>query len=68
MITPRIADRLCSLAQSQLQTQAARFASVNASALGMMTMDAAVAAIIIGVRGAGLSHRSRKAIRRDLAG
>jgi hypothetical protein len=51
-ITPRLADRLCSLAESQLQTQAARSASVDASALGVMTVDAAVAAIVIGARGA----------------
>jgi hypothetical protein len=50
-ITPRIAERLCSLAESQLQTQAARSASVDAGALGVMTVDAGVAAIVIGVRG-----------------
>jgi hypothetical protein len=49
-ITPRLADRLCSLAESQLQTQAARSASVDAGALGVMAVDAAVAAIIIGTR------------------
>ncbi len=32
-ITPRLADRLCSLAESQLQTQVARSASVDAGAL-----------------------------------
>jgi hypothetical protein len=51
-ITPRLADRLSSLAESQLQTQAVRSASVDAGALGVMTVDAAVAAIVIGVRGA----------------
>ncbi len=51
-ITPRLADRLCSLAESQLQTQAARSASVNAGALGVIAVAAAVAAIIIDTRGA----------------
>jgi hypothetical protein len=51
-ITPRLADRLCSLAESQLQTQAALSVSVDASALGVMAVDAALAAIIIGTRGA----------------
>jgi hypothetical protein len=51
-ITPRLADRLCSLAESQLQTQAARSVALDAGALGVMTVDAAVAAIVIGVRGA----------------
>jgi hypothetical protein len=50
-ITPRLADRLCSLAESQLQTQAARSASVDAGALGVMAVAAAVAAIVIGTRG-----------------
>jgi hypothetical protein len=51
-ITPRLADRLCSLAESQLQTQAARSVALDASALGVMAVDAGVAAIIIGARGA----------------
>ena len=40
-ITPRLADRLCSLAESQLQTQAARSVALDASALGVMAVDAA---------------------------
>jgi hypothetical protein len=51
-ITPRLAESLRSLAVSQLQTQAARSASVDASALGVMTVDAAVAAIILDATGA----------------
>jgi hypothetical protein len=50
-ITPRLADRLCSLAESQLQMQAARSASVDAGALGVMTVDAAVAAIVADASG-----------------
>jgi hypothetical protein len=50
-ITPRLADRLCSLAESQLQTQAARSAALDAGALGVMAVDAGVAAIVIGARG-----------------
>lgn len=49
---PRLADRLCSLAESQLQTQAARSLALDAGALGVMAVDAAVAAIVIGARGA----------------
>ena len=51
-ITPRLADRLCSLAESQLQTQVSRSGTLDASALGVMAVDSAVAAIIIGTRGA----------------
>jgi hypothetical protein len=50
-ITPRLADRLCSLAESQLQAQAARSAALDGGALGVMAVDAALAAIVIGVRG-----------------
>jgi hypothetical protein len=50
-ITPRLADRLCSLAESQLQTQAARSAALDGGALGVMAVNAAVAAIVIGTRG-----------------
>lgn len=51
-ITPRIAERLCSLAESQLQMQTARFAALDGSALGVMAVDAALAAIVIGAGGA----------------
>ena len=51
-ITPRLADRLCSLAESQLQTQAARSAALDGSALGVMAVDAAIATIIVGNGGA----------------
>ena len=46
-ITPRLADRLCSLAESQLQIQAARSASVDAGALGVVSACAAIAALIL---------------------
>jgi len=51
-ITPRLADRLCSLAESQLQMQAARSAALDGGALGVMAVDSALAAIIIATRGA----------------
>jgi hypothetical protein len=50
-ITPRLADRLCSLAESQLQTQISRSGALDASALGVMAIDAAVAATIFATRG-----------------
>jgi hypothetical protein len=51
IITPRLADKLCSLAESQMQTQAARSVALDASALGVMAVDAGVATIVIGARG-----------------
>jgi hypothetical protein len=51
-ITPRLADRLCSLAESQLQTQVSRSGTLDAGALGVMAVDAAIGAIVIGARGA----------------
>jgi hypothetical protein len=39
-ITPRLADRLCSLTESQLQTQAARSVALDGGALGVMAVDA----------------------------
>jgi hypothetical protein len=51
-ITPRLAESLRSLAVSQLQMQAARSASVDAGALGVMAVDAAVATIILDATGA----------------
>lgn len=47
-----LADGLRLLAASQLQIQAARSVALDASALGVMAVDAAVTAIVIGVRGA----------------
>jgi len=51
-ITPRLAESLNRrlLAASQLQIQAARSVALDASALGVMAVDAAVAAIVIGAR------------------
>jgi hypothetical protein len=51
-ITPRLADNLRLLAASQLQTQAARSAALDGGALGVMAVDAAATAIVIGARGA----------------
>jgi hypothetical protein len=49
--TPRLADNLRLLAASQLQIQAARSVALDGGALGVMAVDAGVAAIIIGTRG-----------------
>jgi hypothetical protein len=51
-ISPRLADGLRLLAASQLQMQAARSVALDTSALGVMAVDAGVAAIIIGAKGA----------------
>jgi hypothetical protein len=51
-ITPRLADGLRLLAASQLQTQAARSVALDTSALGVMAVDAGVAAIILDATGA----------------
>jgi hypothetical protein len=52
--TPRLADRLRSLAVSRLQRQAAHSGALDARTLGVLALDAGVAAIIIilGARGA----------------
>jgi hypothetical protein len=50
VITPRLTDRLCSLAESQLQIQASRSASVDAGALGVVSACAAIAALVLTVR------------------
>src|SRR5271167_2007334 len=52
-LTPRLAESLNRrlLAASQLQIQAAESVALDASALGIMAVNAAVAAIVIGVRG-----------------
>ena len=49
--TPRLADSLRSLAECQLQVQTARSAALDAGALGVMAVDVAAAAIVIGARG-----------------
>jgi hypothetical protein len=49
-ITPRLADRFCLLAVSQLQTQMSRSGTLDASALGVVSACAAIAAIVLGVR------------------
>lgn len=51
-ISPSLAGRLCSLAESQLQTQAARSASLDAAAFGVMSACAAVAAIVLAIKSA----------------
>lgn len=51
-ITPRLANRLCSLAESQLQTQVSRSGTLDAGALGLVSACAAVAALVLGVRSA----------------
>ncbi len=51
-ITPRLADNLRLLVASQLQIQAAQSVALETSALGVMAVDAGVAAIIIATRGA----------------
>ncbi len=48
---PGLADGLRLLATSQLQIQAARSVALDGGALGVMAVDAAVAAIVIGARG-----------------
>jgi hypothetical protein len=51
-ITPRLADSLRSLAESQLQTQVSRSGTLDAGALGVVSACAAIAAIILNVRSA----------------
>lgn len=51
-ITPTLADGLQLLAASQLQMQAARSVALDASALGVMAVNAAFAAIILDATGA----------------
>ncbi|MGO9248637.1 MAG: hypothetical protein ACLQQB_07720 [Solirubrobacteraceae bacterium] len=49
-LTPRLADKLCLLAVSQLQTQMSRSGTLDTSALGVVSACAAIAAIVVGVR------------------
>jgi hypothetical protein len=51
-ITPRLADRFCLLAVSQLEIQAARSVALDGGALGVMAVDAAIGTIIIRAGGA----------------
>ncbi len=51
-IAPRLADNLRLLVASQLQIQAAQSVALDASALGVMAVDAGVAAIVVDTRGA----------------
>jgi apolipoprotein N-acyltransferase len=51
-ITPRLADRFCLLAVSQLQTQMSRSGTLDTSALAVVSACAAIAAIVLGVRSA----------------
>jgi hypothetical protein len=46
-IRPRLADRFCLLAVSQIQTQVSRSGALDAGALGMMAVDIAIAAIVV---------------------
>jgi hypothetical protein len=49
--TGRLVDGLRSLAECQLQMQTVRSAALDGGALGVMAVDAGVAAIVIGSRG-----------------
>jgi hypothetical protein len=51
-ITPRLANSLRSLAESQLQTQVARSGTFDLGALGVVSVCAAIAAIIVDARSA----------------
>lgn len=51
-ITPGLAATLCSLAVGQLQMQASRSATLDTVAIGVMGIDLAVTAIIVGVQSA----------------
>ncbi len=51
-ITPRLANSLRSLAESQLQTQVARSGTFDLGALGVVSVCAAIATVVLGVRSA----------------
>lgn len=51
-ITPTLAAALQSMTESQLQSQTSRSAALDAGAVGLMGVDAAVAAVVLGVRSA----------------
>jgi hypothetical protein len=50
--SPLLVGELCSLAERQLQMQTSRSATLDTGALGLMALDAALAAIVIGAEGA----------------
>jgi hypothetical protein len=50
--SPPLTGELCSLAERQLQMQTARSATLDTGALGLMAIDAALAALLIGTTGA----------------
>jgi len=50
--SPPLTERLCSLAQDQLKMQTSRSATLDTGALGLMAIDAALAALVIGTSGA----------------
>ena len=50
--SPPLTDRLCSLAESQLQMQTSRSGALDARVLGVMAVDAALAAIVVDAGGA----------------
>lgn len=50
--TATLASELCALARDQLQMQTSRSSALDAGALGVMALDIALAAIVIGVRSA----------------
>jgi hypothetical protein len=53
-IKPGLADWLRLLAGSQLQTQVSRSVALDGGALGMMAVDAGVAAIMVELAGRGV--------------
>lgn len=50
--TSLFTGELCALARDQLQMQTSRSGTLDAGALGVMALDVALAAIVIGARGA----------------
>ncbi len=48
--TSGFAERLCSLAESQLLMQTARSAALDTVAIGVMALDAAFVAIVLAAR------------------
>jgi hypothetical protein len=49
-ITPTLAAALCSLAESQLQTQVSRSAALDAGAIGVMSVNAAISGVFIAAK------------------
>ncbi len=52
--TPRLTDRLCTLAETQLQMQTSRSAVLEAGSVGVMTADIAFATGVVGTGQADL--------------